>query len=90
MELQLLEKTKDSMNVQVRDADLTLIQPLISQLLTDEDVAEVKYITGHPELDIPVLYVKVKTGKPHAALKRAAKAISNEYKKAKEDLEKLK
>jgi len=90
MELKLLEKDKDSIQVQIRDADMTLIQPLINELLTDEGVAEVKYITGHPDLDIPVLYVKVKSGKPQTALKRAAKTISNEFKEAREKLEKSK
>lgn len=90
MELQLLDKDKDSIRVQVRDADMTLIQPLISELLSDEGVAEVKYITGHPELDIPVLYVKVKNGKPQTALKRASKALANEFKEGREKLEKAK
>ncbi len=90
MQLQLLEKDKDSIKVQVRDAEMTLIQPLISELLADEGVEEVKYITGHPELDIPVLYVRVKSGKPQTALKRAAKTISNEFKEARDKLEKSK
>ncbi len=90
MEIQLLEKDKDSMKVQIRDADMTLISPLIDTLLKDETVAEVKFITGHPELDIPCLLIKVKTGKPQTALKRAAKSISNDFKEAKEKLEKSK
>ena len=90
MELHLLDKDKDSITVQVRDANMTVIQPLINELLEDEGVAEVKYNTGHPELDIPVLYVRVKSGKPQTALKRAAKTISNEFKEAREKLEKSK
>lgn len=90
MQLQLLDKDKDSIKVQVRDAEMTLIQPLINELLSDEGVEEVKYITGHPDLDIPVLYVRVKSGKPQTALKRAAKTISNEFKEAREKLEKSK
>ncbi|WP_019176423.1 RpoL/Rpb11 RNA polymerase subunit family protein [Methanomassiliicoccus luminyensis] len=90
MELQLLHKDKDSIKVQIRDADMTLIQPLISELLSDEGVSEVKYITGHPELDIPVLYIRVKSGKPQTALKRASKTISNEYKEALDKLDKQK
>jgi DNA-directed RNA polymerase subunit L len=90
MQLQLLDKDKDSIHVQVRDADMTVIQPLISELLADEGVEEVKYTIGHPTLDIPVLYVKVKSGKPQTALKRATKTISNEFKEAREKLEKSK
>jgi DNA-directed RNA polymerase subunit L len=90
MQLQLLDKDKDSMHIQVRDADMTLIQPLISELLADEQVEEVKYITGHPDLDLPVLFVKVKSGKPQTALKRASKTLANEFKEAREKLDKSK
>jgi DNA-directed RNA polymerase subunit L len=90
MQLQLLDKDKDSIQVQVRDADNTMIQPLINELLSDEGVEEVKYITGHPDLDIPVLYIRVKSGKPQTALKRAAKTLSNEFKEAREKIEKSK
>lgn len=90
MQLQLLDKDKDSIQVQVRDADITMIQPLINELLSDEGVEEVKYLTGHPDLDIPVLYIRVKSGKPQTALKRAAKTLSNEFKEARDKLEKSK
>ncbi len=90
MELHLLEKDKDSISVQIRDANMTVIQPLINELLEDDGVSEVKYNTGHPELDLPVLYVRVKSGKPQTALKRAAKTISNEFREAREKLEKSK
>ena len=90
MQLQLLDKDKDTIQVQVRDSDMTLIQPLISELLADEGVEEVKYVTGHPDLDVPVLIVKVKSGKPQTALKRAAKTLANEFKEGREKLEKSK
>ncbi len=86
MELELVEKDKDSIKVQIRDVDMTLISPLVSELLTDEMVAEVKYVTGHPELDLPTLFVKVKSGKPQTALKRAAKNLSNLFKETREQI----
>ncbi|HHT76160.1 MAG TPA: RpoL/Rpb11 RNA polymerase subunit family protein [Methanomassiliicoccaceae archaeon] len=88
MELLLIDKDKDSITVQIRDADMTVIQPIINELLEDEGVAEVDYNSGHPELDLPVLYVKVKNGKPQTALKRAAKSLSNLFKEGREKLEK--
>jgi DNA-directed RNA polymerase subunit L len=90
MELHLLEKDKDSISVQIHSPNMTVIQPLINELLEDDGVAEVKYNTGHPELDIPVLFVRVKSGKPQTALKRAAKTIANEFKEAREKLDKSK
>jgi DNA-directed RNA polymerase subunit L len=38
-------------------------------------------------LDKPKIYVKVRDGKPQAALKRAAKALANDYKEFREILE---
>jgi len=86
MEIQLIEKDKDSIKIQIKDADMTLISPLVKELLDDEQVSEVKYTTGHPELDIPTLYVRVSAGKPQTALKRAAKSLSNTYKEARDEL----
>ncbi len=86
MELELIEKDKDSIKVQIREVDMTLITPLVSELLSDEIVSEVKYVTGHPELDLPTLYVKVKSGKPQTALKRASKNLSNLFKEAREQI----
>ncbi|MFQ6060296.1 MAG: RpoL/Rpb11 RNA polymerase subunit family protein, partial [Thermoplasmata archaeon] len=54
----------------------------------DKDVSEARYLTGHPQLDKPVIYVKVKKGRPQTALKRAAAKISKEFKQAGESLEK--
>jgi DNA-directed RNA polymerase subunit L len=88
MELQLIEKDKDSIKIRIKDADMTLISPLVKELLEDEQVAEVKFTAGHPDLELPTLYVKVTSGKPQTALKRASKAISNTFKEAREKLEK--
>lgn len=86
MEIQLIEKDKDSIKIQIKDADMTLISPLVKELLEDELVSEVKYTAGHPELDFPTLYVKVSSGKPQTALKRAAKSLSNTFKEARDKL----
>jgi len=86
MELELVEKDKNSIKVRFIDVDLTLITPLINELMDDEKVVDVDYWAGHPELDYPVLSVKVEKGKPQTALKRAAKNLSNQYKKTRQKL----
>ncbi len=88
MQLRLLEKQKDSIQVEVTNPDDTLIQPLISALLKDADVADALYYSGHPQLDKPVLTIHTKKGSPQAALKRAAKGLTDEYAGAKQILEK--
>jgi DNA-directed RNA polymerase subunit L len=88
MEIALLEKDKDSIKVSIKGADMTLITPLVQGLLEDKDVAEVKYTIGHTQMEDPTLYVRVKTGKPQAALKKTAKALTNEFKEARESFQK--
>ena len=69
MEIELLEKDKDSIKIQIKEADMTLISPLVKTLLEDEEVSEVKYTAGTPHLEYPTLYVRVRGGKPQTALK---------------------
>lgn len=88
MELKLLEKKKDSIKLEIQDPDETLIYPLIHELLQDKNVADARYITGHPQLDKPVLFVAVKEGKPQAALKKAAKSLANQFAEARQLVEK--
>ncbi len=88
MQLRLLEKQKDSMQVEVTNPGDTLIQPLISALLKDPDVADALYYSGHPQLDKPVLTIHTRKGTPQAALKRAAHGLADEFAGAKQILEK--
>jgi DNA-directed RNA polymerase subunit L len=88
MEFKLVEKKKDSMKVEIIDVDETLVYPLIHELLQDKNVADARFTTGHPQLDKPVLTVRVNDGKPQAALKKAAKSLVNQYIEARQLIEK--
>jgi DNA-directed RNA polymerase subunit L len=88
MEFKLVEKKKDSIKVEVSDPDDTLIYPLIHELLQDKNVEDARYVTGHPQLDVPVLVVKVKDGKPQAAVKKAAKSLANQFLETRQLIEK--
>jgi len=88
MDLKLIEKEKTSIKVEIVHPDETLIYPLVTALLKDEDVADAQYVTGHPQLDKPVLFVKTKKGDAQAALKRAADGLANRYREAKGQLAK--
>ena len=88
MELKLLDSTMTQARVEVSEMDETLLYPLVDELMKDKDVSEAKYISGHPKLDKPVIFVKVKKGKPQTAVKRAAAKISKEFKEARENLQK--
>src|SRR5205823_3049385 len=84
MQLRLLEKQKDSVRIEILNADDTVIYPLITALLKDADVEDALYYTGHPQLDKPVLTVKVKKGSPQAVLKRVAENLATEFAGAKD------
>jgi DNA-directed RNA polymerase subunit L len=88
MQLRLLEKQKDSVRIEVSNPDDTLIHPLVAALLKDSEVADALYYSGHPQLDKPVLTIRVKKGSPQAALKRAAQNLSDEFSTARSLLEK--
>lgn len=82
METYLVEKTGDSVTIGFKDANLTLITPIMRQLDEDDAVDIVRYIDTHPELDDRKLYVKVKEGNdPLEAIARASRAVSAYFSK---------
>jgi DNA-directed RNA polymerase subunit L len=81
MELNLVEKTKDSVTIRIKDADMTFITPLLNKLSDDVNVSIVRYVDHHPELEEPILYVSTKKGTPGEAIKKATSAISEYYSK---------
>jgi DNA-directed RNA polymerase subunit L len=81
MELHLVEKTKDSVTIRIKGANMTFITPLLNKLSDDANVDVVRYVDHHPELEDPVLYVSTKKGTPEEAIKRASDAISEYYSK---------
>jgi DNA-directed RNA polymerase subunit L len=88
MQLRVLEKQKDSVRLEILNPEDTVIYPLITALLKDPDVEDALYYTGHPQLDKPVLTVKVKKGTPQVALKRVAEALASDFAGARQLLEK--
>ena len=79
MELTLVEKTNDSVKIRIKDANMTLITPLLNKLSEDPDVSIVRYLDKHPELEEPILSVTTKKGKPEEAIKKAASMTSEYY-----------
>lgn len=80
MQVELVSKEKDSMELKILDEGETILIPLKNQLLSDQAVEHANYNVRHPKLDIPPFYFKVSSGKPQNALKKACKALSNNYK----------
>ena len=84
MQTYVVEKTDDSVTLAFKDANLTLITPLMKELYDDAEVELVRYIDKHPELEDRRLYVKVRSGDPIAAIKRASGAVADYYSGLKE------
>ncbi|UCH88025.1 MAG: DNA-directed RNA polymerase subunit L [Thermoplasmata archaeon] len=85
MELRKIEHTDDTLELEVLGEGETLLHPLREKLLEDKKVELATYIMGHPELEHPRIFLKVRKGKPEDALKKALKSLLKEY----EDFEKL-
>lgn len=79
MQTYIVEKTDDSVTLAFKDANLTLITPIMDALYKDDTVELVRYIDKHPELEDRRLYVKVKSGDVIAAIERAADAVAGYY-----------
>ncbi len=88
MELKVLEEKEKELTVSVVGVDDTLMHPLLAELLKNEKVVEAKYLKGHPELDVPSIYIKVASGDPRTALKKAAESINKEFSDLKSKIEK--
>lgn len=58
----MLQKTDSTLEIKVKDADATVMYPLIEQLLKDEEVTTADYSVEHQELDDPILRIEVKEG----------------------------
>ena len=79
MQTYVVEKTDDSVTIAFKDANLTLITPLMDALYKDENVELVRYIDKHPELEDRRLYVKVRSGDAIAAIEKASDAVADYY-----------
>jgi DNA-directed RNA polymerase subunit L len=88
--LRVVSKEKDSITLEMVKYDNTILRPIVEELLRDDQVEDSKYYIKHPVIDNPVIYVKVKTGKPQAAVKRAIKKLSKIYESMSADLTKEK
>jgi DNA-directed RNA polymerase subunit L len=88
MELKVVEEKEKELTVSVVGVDDTLMHPLLAELLKNEKVAEAKYLKGHPELDVPSVYIKVTSGDPKTALKKAAENVNKEFTDLKSKIEK--
>ncbi|MCL4337385.1 MAG: DNA-directed RNA polymerase subunit L [Candidatus Thermoplasmatota archaeon] len=87
-QLRVLSKEKTTITLEMLNYDNTILRPLVDEILKDEQVEETRYYIKHPIIDNPEIFVKVKTGKPQAAVKRSIKRLSKIYENLGTDLTK--
>lgn len=87
MELEVLERTENILEVKVREADETVMYPLIEQLLQDERVTDATYSVEHQELDDPILKMEVKEGEdPKEVLIEISRSFKNIFEEIYQDM----
>lgn len=79
MEFKVISKEKNEMVVEVINADRTLLIPLVEEMNRDDKVEYAIYHYDHPYLSNPTIKIRVREGKPQAAIKRAAKKLEKVY-----------
>ena len=80
MEIVLIDKGKDHIEVMLEEpTGNVLLEPLKDRLLKDPTVEMATYDSDHPMYGKKVLYVRVRSGKPQNAVKRALKDLSADY-----------
>ena len=87
-QLRVINKEKNSITLEMLNYDNTILRPLIDEILKDEQVEETRYYIKHPIIDNPEIFIRVKTGKPQAAVKRSIRRLSKVFETLETDLTK--
>jgi DNA-directed RNA polymerase subunit L len=91
MESNVITNTSKQLELEVKDEDETLLNPLVQVLLTYDDVDYASVITKHPSAPSRILYLRLISGakaKPTDLLKKAVKQVKKETETFKKELEK--
>jgi DNA-directed RNA polymerase subunit L len=91
LEIVLIDKGKDHIEVLLDEpTGNVLLEPLKDRLLQDPTVDIATYDSDHPMYGKKVLYVRVKSGKPQNAVKRALKDLSADFTEMRKTTDKAK
>lgn len=81
MKLVKVNKEKKEIKIKAEGLNETYLFPLRERLDADKRVEFANFYKNHPFLDDPTIYVRISSGKPQSALKRASKSLANDYEK---------
>ena len=77
--VKILEAKENVVRIEIEGEDHTLLAPLTSKLLENEQVDIATYNIQHTLRSNPVLYVKMKEGAPLEAVKSAVASLASEF-----------
>ncbi len=75
MEVSVVDKSKNELEIEVRGANETLLGPLMNHTLANPDVDYASYYMGHLVLDHPRFCARTKKGTRKKAIKMAVETI---------------
>jgi len=80
MDFEILEKSDTTLEIKIKDADDTVMYPLIEQLVKEEKVTTADYSVEHQELDDPILRLEVTEGAdPKKILSDISKSFQEDF-----------
>jgi len=85
MKLNVIRKDKNSILIEVKGESISFVNLLKDELWKDKNVLEAAAIKEHPYMGEPKLLVKVKTGNPLTAIKKAVKNLSLQTKEIRDE-----
>ncbi|MHC1611471.1 MAG: RpoL/Rpb11 RNA polymerase subunit family protein [Candidatus Methanospirareceae archaeon] len=77
--VRILEAKENAVRIEIEGEDHTLLAPLTSKLLENEDVDIATYSIQYTLRSNPVLYVKMKEGEPLEAVRSALASLASEF-----------
>jgi DNA-directed RNA polymerase subunit L len=93
LDLGIILKEKGKNHIEIELSESTgnvLLEPLKDRLLADATVDIATHDSDHPMYGKRVLFVRVKSGKPQNAVKRALKEITTDFADARKMVDKAK
>jgi DNA-directed RNA polymerase subunit L len=77
--VRILERSENVVRLEIAGEDHTLLAPLTSKLLENDNVDLATYNIQHTLRSDPVLFVKMKEGDPLEAVKSAVASLASDF-----------
>lgn len=87
MDFKVLERTDTTLEIEIVEADDTVMYPLIEEMLKNEKIIDADYSVEHPKLDDPILFIEVEEGEdPKETLVEISRSFREELEEVYSDI----